>query len=44
VKGDAEFEGEITIKGKNSSDIFEKIEERLAIFVQRRTRKKMEDL
>lgn len=31
VKGDAEFEGEITIKGKNLSDMFEKIEERLAI-------------
>jgi len=31
VKGDAEFEGEITIKGKNLSDMFEKIEDRLAI-------------
>jgi hypothetical protein len=31
VKGDAEFEGEITVKGKNLSDMFEKIEERLAI-------------
>jgi len=31
VKGDAEFEGEITIKGKNLSDMFEKIEQRLAI-------------
>ena len=31
VKGDAEFEGEITIKGKKLSDMFEKIEERLAI-------------
>jgi hypothetical protein len=31
VKGDAEFEGEITVKGKNLSDMFEKIEQRLAI-------------
>jgi len=31
VKGDAEFEGEITIKGKNLSDMLNKIEERLAI-------------
>jgi hypothetical protein len=31
VKGDAEFEGEVTIKGKKLSDMFEKIEERLAI-------------
>lgn len=31
VKGDAEFDGEVTIKGKKLSDMFEKIEERLAI-------------
>ena len=31
VKGDADFEGEVTIKGKNIVDMFEKIEERLAI-------------
>jgi len=31
VKGDAEFDGEVTIKGKNIADMFEKIEERLAI-------------
>ncbi len=31
VKGDAEFEGEVTIKGKNLTDMLEKIEERLAI-------------
>ena len=31
VKGDADFEGEITIKGKNLTDMLEKIEERLAI-------------
>ena len=31
VKGDADFEGEVTIKGKNLADMFEKIEERLAI-------------
>jgi hypothetical protein len=31
VNGNAEFEGEVTIKGKNLSDMFEKIEERLAI-------------
>ena len=31
VKGDADFEGEVTIKGKNIADMFEKIEERLAI-------------
>jgi len=31
VNGDAEFDGEITIKGKNLTDMFEKIEERLAI-------------
>lgn len=31
VKGDADFEGEVTIKGKKLSDMFEKIEERLAI-------------
>jgi hypothetical protein len=31
VKGDADFEGEVTLKGKSLSDMFEKIEERLAI-------------
>lgn len=31
IKGDAEFEGEITVKGKNLSEMFAKIEERLAI-------------
>jgi hypothetical protein len=31
VNGDAEFDGEITIKGKSLTDMFEKIEERLAI-------------
>ena len=31
VKGDADFEGEVTLKGKSLSDLFEKIEERLAI-------------
>ena len=31
VKGDADFEGEVTIKGKNLSEMLEKIEERLAI-------------
>jgi len=31
VKGDAEFDGEVTIKGKKLSEMFEKIEERLAI-------------
>ena len=31
VKGDANFEGEVTIKGKSLSEIFDKIEERLAI-------------
>jgi hypothetical protein len=31
VKGNANFEGNIKIKGKNLSDMFEKIEERLAI-------------
>jgi hypothetical protein len=31
VKGDADFEGEITIKGKSLSEMLEKIEERLAI-------------
>ena len=31
VKGDAEFDGEVTIKGKNIADMFAKIEERLAI-------------
>jgi len=31
VKGDAEFEGEVTIKGTKLSEMFEKIEQRLAI-------------
>jgi hypothetical protein len=31
VKGDAEFEGEVKIKGKNIAEMFEKIEDRLAI-------------
>ena len=31
VNGDADFEGEVTIKGKKLSEMFEKIEERLAI-------------
>ena len=31
VKGNADFEGEVTIKGKNLSEMLEKIEERLAI-------------
>jgi len=31
VKGDAEFDGEVTIKGKNLNDTLESIEERLAI-------------
>lgn len=31
VTGNAEFEGDITIKGKNLSDVLDKIEERLAI-------------
>jgi hypothetical protein len=31
VQGDAEFDGEVTIKGKNIADMFAKIEERLAI-------------
>ncbi len=31
VKGDADFDGEVTIKGKSLTDMFEKIEERLAI-------------
>lgn len=31
VKGNAEFDGEVTIKGKSLTDMFEKIEERLAI-------------
>jgi hypothetical protein len=31
VKGDADFEGEITIKGKSLTDTLDKIEERLAI-------------
>ena len=31
VKGDANFEGEVKIKGKSLTDMFEKIEDRLAI-------------
>jgi hypothetical protein len=31
VNGDADFDGEVTIKGKSLTDMFEKIEERLAI-------------
>ena len=31
VNGNADFEGEVTIKGKSLTDMFEKIEERLAI-------------
>ena len=31
VKGDADFDGEVSIKGKNIADMFSKIEERLAI-------------
>ena len=31
VKGNADFEGEVTIKGKNLSEMLEKIDERLAI-------------
>ena len=31
VKGDADFEGELTIKGKSLTDMLDKIEERLAI-------------
>jgi hypothetical protein len=31
VKGNADFEGEVTIKGKNLTEMLEKIEERLAI-------------
>lgn len=31
VKGDAEFEGDVKIKGKSITDMFEKIEEKLAI-------------
>jgi hypothetical protein len=31
VRGDAEFDGEVTIKGKSLTDMLEKIEERLAI-------------
>lgn len=31
VKGNADFEGEVKIGGKNIADMFEKIEERLAI-------------
>jgi hypothetical protein len=31
VKGDADFEGDVTIKGKSINDSLERIEERLAI-------------
>ena len=31
VNGDADFEGEVTIKGKNLTEMLEKIDERLAI-------------
>ena len=31
VKGNADFEGEVTIKGKSLTDMLDKIEERLAI-------------
>jgi hypothetical protein len=31
VKGNAEFDGDVTIKGKNLNDTLERIEERLAI-------------
>lgn len=31
VKGDADFEGDLTIKGKSLTDMLDKIEERLAI-------------
>jgi hypothetical protein len=31
VKGNADFEGEVTVKGKKLSEMFEKIEERLAL-------------
>jgi hypothetical protein len=31
VNGNADFDGEVTIKGKSLTDMFEKIEERLAI-------------
>ncbi len=31
VKGNADFDGEVTIKGKSLTDMIEKIEERLAI-------------
>ena len=31
VKGNADFDGEVTIKGKNLSEMLEKIDERLAI-------------
>lgn len=31
VKGDAEFDGDVTIKGKNLNDTLDRIEERLAI-------------
>jgi hypothetical protein len=31
VKGDAEFEGDVKIKGKSLNDVLEQIEERLAI-------------
>jgi hypothetical protein len=40
VKGDADFEGNVTLKGKSLIEMFEKIEERLAIL---HTNPKLED-
>jgi len=40
VKGDAEFEGDVKIKGKSISELLDKIEERLAIL---HPNKKLED-
>jgi hypothetical protein len=40
VKGDADFEGNVTLKGKSLTEMFEKIEERLAIL---HTNPKLED-
>ena len=40
VNGDADFEGEVTIKGKSLTGMIEKIEERLAIL---HTNEKLED-
>ena len=45
VKGDAEFDGEVTIKGKNLNDTLERIEEKLAILrPNEELEKKWEDL